>query len=302
MADYIDSNCPIILWGAGYYYSTVKDYIKYSIAVDYIHDKKWDNSDITEFDGYQVISLEEMKNIGKCMIISCLSDIDIEKEIHDEISRNMSDAQIYSVRNIIPIGRNLRKEEIIEKARGGEYIDFYGNCIQYSNVDSLNKVNIRFIGSNAKIKLGREVWVANELNIVCGNNGIVKIGDGTTFDKATLYSAYGDIEIGSDCMISYEVFIRNHDSHFIFDAQTGNRINYNRSIKIGNHTWVGQNSILLAGFAIGGDSMIGAGSITSSVFQNKVIIAGNPARVIRDGIMWHRNMTWTEDYNNINEI
>ncbi len=137
---------------------------------------------------------------------------------------------------------------------------------------------------------------------MCGNNSVIKIGDGTTFDKATLYSAYGDIEIGSDCMISYEVFIRNHDSHFIFDSETGNRINYSRNIKIEDHTWIGQNSILLAGFAIGRDSIVGAGSVTSSVFPDNVIIAGNPARIIRKEAIWDRNMTWTEDYDNINEI
>ncbi len=127
MGDYIDfmkmgkkdSNIPVILWGAGHYYNTVKDYIKYSIAVDYIHDKKWDDSTITEFDGYPVISLAKLKNIGRCAILSCFRDRNIEEDVYNEISMNIPDAQIYSVKNLIPIGRNLRKEEIIERSAWG---------------------------------------------------------------------------------------------------------------------------------------------------------------------------------------
>lgn len=94
----------------------------------------------------------------------------------------------------------------------------------------------------------------------------------------------------------------SHDSHFIFDAGTGNRINYRRKIKIDDHVWIGQNSILLSDFSIGEDSIIGAGSISSSSFPVKAVNAGNPARVVRKGVTWHRSMTWTTDYHNINEI
>lgn len=292
----------VILWGAGNYYNNIKDYIKHSIAIDYIHDKKWDKRDISEFDGYSIISFEEMKHIGKCTILLCLQDKTIEKQIRQDISENMLDTQIYQLRDIIPIGRNLRKEEIIDLSVDGTYKDFYGNHIQFETPDSLNKVNIQFIGSNAKIRIGRGVWTANELNIVCGNDAFVGIGNKTTFDKTTLYSSYGKIQIGDDCMFSYEVFLRNHDSHFIFDAETGHRINYCRNITIKNHVWVGQNSLLLGGFAIGDDSIVGAGSISSSNFSEQVVIAGNPARVIREKVIWDRAMTWTENYETVEEL
>lgn len=95
---------------------------------------------------------------------------------------------------------------------------------------------------------------------------------------------------------------RDYIKHFIFDARTGNRINYSRKIKIDDHVWIGQNSILLSGFSIGEDSIIGTGSISSSLFPAKVVIARNPARVVREGVSWHRSMTWTADYHNIDEI
>lgn len=50
------------------------------------------------------------------------------------------------------------------------------------------------------------------------------------------------------------------------------------------------------------DIIIGAESISSSLFPDKVVIAGNPAQVFRKGVTWHRSMAWTTDYHNINEI
>ena len=293
---------PVILWGAGKYYSVIKDYVKHSISIDYIYDKKWDKSAVLEFDGYPVISSKEMKSLGRCVVLLCLMDREIEKEICQEISDNMPDTQIYQLRDMIPIGRNLRKEEIIDMSVGGTYKDFYGNSIKYETLDSLNKVNIQFIGSNAKIMIGEGVWTATELNIVCGNNAFVGIGNKTTFDRTTLYSAYGDIQIGDDCMFSYEVFLRNHDSHFIFDAETGKRINYSRNILIKDHVWIGQNTILLGGFSIGAGSIVGAGSVSSSNFADQVVIAGNPAKAIREKVIWNRSMTWTENYDSLDEV
>ncbi len=293
---------PVILWGIGNCYSAYKEYIRQCISVDYIHDKKWEDSVVTQYDGYTVISLKEMSKVGRCAIITCLWDEDTEKEINNEIFENIPDALIYRLRDLNTINRVLNKEEIISRSKGGIYRDFYENCIEYQPSVLLDKVSIQFHGSNAKIKIGRDVRIYKKLYIVCGNNATITIGAKTTFDSATLCAAYGDIQIGEECMFSYEVFIRNHDSHFIFDAETGNRINYSKAIRINDHVWIGQNTILLAGFAIGTDSIVGAGSVSSSLFPERVVIAGNPAKIIREGVTWHRNMTYTENYHNISEI
>lgn len=297
-----DSDIPVILWGIGNCYSASKEYIRQCISVDYIHDKKWENSVIAEYDGYKVISLKEISKFGRCAIIICLWNRDIEEEIINEISDNIPNALTYRLRDLSPIDRELKKEEIIFRSEEGIYKDYFGNCIEYHPSVLSDKVSIQFHGLNAKIMIGCDVKIYNKLYIECGNNAVIKIGAKTTFDAVTIYSAYGDIEIGENCMFSYEVFIRNHDSHFIFDAETGNRINYSRAVRISDHVWIGQNAILLAGFAIGTDSIVGAGSVSSSVFPGRVVIAGNPAKIIREGVTWHRDMTYTENYNNISEI
>lgn len=103
-------------------------------------------------------------------------------------------------------------------------------------------------------------------------------------------------------MLSRGISIRNHDSHHIFDMKLGTRLNYNKAINIGDRVWIGRDVKLMKGFAIGRDSVVGAGSVTSSVFPSNIIIGGNPARIIKKDIVWRRDNTWINNYDNIKEI
>ncbi len=50
---------------------------------------------------------------------------------------------------------------------------------------------------------------------------------------------------------------------------------------IGNNCFIGIKTIILMGANIGDNSIVGAGSVVSGKFPPNVVIAGNPARVVR---------------------
>lgn len=52
-------------------------------------------------------------------------------------------------------------------------------------------------------------------------------------------------------------------------------------IVIGDNCWIGCNVVVLPGVSIGSNSVIGAGAIVTKSVPGGVIVAGNPARVIR---------------------
>lgn len=53
-------------------------------------------------------------------------------------------------------------------------------------------------------------------------------------------------------------------------------------VKICNKVWIGFNSIILKGVTIGEGSIVGAGSVVTKDVPPWTIVAGNPARIIRE--------------------
>jgi len=55
-----------------------------------------------------------------------------------------------------------------------------------------------------------------------------------------------------------------------------------RPVVIGEGCFLGANSIILKGTTLGKNVVVGAGSVVSGTFPDNVIIAGNPARIIKN--------------------
>jgi acetyltransferase-like isoleucine patch superfamily enzyme len=53
-------------------------------------------------------------------------------------------------------------------------------------------------------------------------------------------------------------------------------------IHIGDGTWVGARAIILPGVTIGRRCLIAAGAVVSRDVPDDTLVAGNPARVVRD--------------------
>jgi maltose O-acetyltransferase len=55
-----------------------------------------------------------------------------------------------------------------------------------------------------------------------------------------------------------------------------------KPIRIRKSVWIGGNAILLPGVTIGEKSVVGAGAVVTRDVPDSVVVAGNPARVIRE--------------------
>lgn len=104
------------------------------------------------------------------------------------------------------------------------------------------------------------------------------------------------IEIGSYCLIAWNVGIADCDFHPLdpalrmIDAMALAPFLPNRPkrpaliakpVKIGNNVWIGMNSTILKGVTIGDNSIIGAGAVIISDVPDNVVMAGNPAKIIK---------------------
>ena len=108
----------------------------------------------------------------------------------------------------------------------------------------------------------------------------VSIGKKTFISLAAKFdAARGRIIVGDKCEITYGSVILSHD---------GSRKRIDRKIcssgitRIGNNVFVGVNAIILPNVTIGDNSIIGAGSVVTKDVPPNVVVAGNPARIIRE--------------------
>jgi len=88
----------------------------------------------------------------------------------------------------------------------------------------------------------------------------------------------GHISIGEGSYIAPNVGIitSNHDINDLDKHCEG------KNVIIGKKCWIGMNSVILPGVILGDNTIVGAGSVvTKSFLEGKVIIAGNPAKIIK---------------------
>ena len=87
------------------------------------------------------------------------------------------------------------------------------------------------------------------------------------------------IVIGKGTYIAPNVGIitTNHDIYNLDDHVQG------KDVIIGQKCWIGMNSVILPGVELGEHTIVGAGSIVTKSFkEGHCIIAGNPARIIKE--------------------
>ena len=150
------------------------------------------------------------------------------------------------------------------------------------------------VGDGVRVKssfLSNLVGLYSRTIIVTRRPGAyIHIGDHVGISGATIYARKG-IEIGDYTDIGGNVKILDNDFHPI-DPETRNRVTMeghggdsdlisSRPIKIGKNCFIGVNAIILKGTELGDNCVVGAGAVVAGIFPANSVIAGNPAKVIR---------------------
>jgi acetyltransferase-like isoleucine patch superfamily enzyme len=141
------------------------------------------------------------------------------------------------------------------------------------------------VGTGCLIQ-GQLVAERDQSRLVIGDN--VLLGGGSVIDCALA------VTVEQDVLISYACIIADSDNHSLTpELRTGDLADWMRGrfhdwthsamapVVIRRGAWIGARSIILKGVTIGEGAVVGMGSVVTRDVPARVIVAGNPARIIK---------------------
>lgn len=162
-----------------------------------------------------------------------------------------------------------------------------------------SNIEVRGYDYGTTVKIGNDCFFDHGVNFRFFPPAKVFIGERTTSSSSLeVHANMGKrIIIGKDCMFSYENELWAGDGHSILDVKSGQCINRDlsgkwnpsNSLVVGDHVWCGKQAFLMQGSNIGQGSIVGARCVVKGNFPNNCVIAGNPARKIKENIAWSRS-------------
>jgi len=140
---------------------------------------------------------------------------------------------------------------------------------------------------------GAPITVGDNLHVISGShapvqfcvwrgehsNGRIAIGNHCLITPGVRISSASSITIGDNCMFAFGVYLTDADWHGVYDRT--HTIGATEPITVGNNVWFGDSAFVGKGVSIGDNSIIAAHAVVVSDVPANVIVAGNPARVVK---------------------
>ncbi len=136
-------------------------------------------------------------------------------------------------------------------------------------------------------KFYKRVRISSSAKLI--NKKSIDIADNVWIGHYCLLDGIGGIKIGKGVQLASHSCIYTHssqnairltgDKYIEFSAE--NRPGYIiKAVEIGDYSFVGTSSVILAGAKIGKGCIVGAGSIVKGDFPDFSVLSGNPAKII----------------------
>lgn len=132
-----------------------------------------------------------------------------------------------------------------------------------------------FVVSGSLYLEGADIWI---LRKACLSMGSVFINKGSMIECAC------HISIGDDCLIGRDVLIHDSDGHVI----DNNPNEMTSPVVIEDHVWICSRAMILKGVHIGKGAIVAAGAVVTRDVPAGCMVAGVPAKVIRENVTWMR--------------
>lgn len=143
------------------------------------------------------------------------------------------------------------------------------------------------------IRIGDDCIVQGQL-LVFAHGGLITIGDHCFIGENSRIWSGAKVTIGHRVLIAHDVNIFDNDthpfepgarhSHYVAIKHTGHPSDIDledRPVLIEDDAWIAAKAIILKGVTIGRGAVVAAGAVVTKDVPPNVVVAGNPARVVR---------------------
>lgn len=192
------------------------------------------------------------------------------------------------------------------------------NTLRLNMKRSVKGLAIPFVGSRVRMEKGAELQISKGAKLLinkdCISNGerktTVRLDKGSKLTVKRYFELYYDsdivvfpgaelslgsgyinagckirsaqsISIGENVAIGTDVTILDSDHHSICGKPIATA-----PVVIEDHVWIGTRVTILKGVTVGKGSIIAAGSVVTKSVPANSIVAGAPARVVKEGVWW----------------
>lgn len=110
----------------------------------------------------------------------------------------------------------------------------------------------------------------------------IVIGERTSAEVGLHIAAASEVVIAEDCLIALWVFITDHQ-HGIGVNETPRHadLSVGGPVHVGRGSWLGERCVLMPGVVLGEGCVVGANAVVTKSFPAGSVIAGVPARLLR---------------------
>lgn len=137
------------------------------------------------------------------------------------------------------------------------------------------------IQNYGRLRIGNHVTISSGSLLTVGPGCELEIGDDVFIGRYTVIAAAQSILIGERTDIAEHCTIRDADHDLSAEGRVKGRATMT-PITIGRGCWIGAGVRLLRGSCLGDGVVVGANAVVRGTFAPETLIAGIPARVIKN--------------------
>jgi len=152
------------------------------------------------------------------------------------------------------------------------------NYVGFIHPDERTYINVR-----GKLKFSDRFTLGKGCALDIAKGATAEFGRGYVTGRTTFVITHG-LKIGDGCAISWDCQFIDDDFH---ELEYPGKKEKKKGIEIGKHVWIGRGAIFLRGAKVPDGCVVAAGAVVSASFDKEnCLIAGSPARVVKENIQW----------------